>query len=66
VGGPWGYDEFQAVLADPAHPGHDERTEWAGGPFDPNRFELDEANQALDWLAWRPLSTQSAGNPRAR
>jgi hypothetical protein len=66
VGGPWGYEEFQAVLVDPAHPGHDERTEWAGGPFDPNRFELDEANQALDWLAWRPLSTQAAGNPRGR
>jgi len=66
VGGPWGYEEFLTVLGDPAHPDHDERTEWAGGPFDPNRFDLDEANQALDWLAWRPLSIQSAGDTRHR
>jgi hypothetical protein len=58
VGGPWGYDEFQAALADPAHPDHDERTEWAGRPFDPNRFDLDEINQALEWLARRPLDAQ--------
>ncbi len=60
VGGPWGYDEFQQVLADPTLPDHDERTEWAAGPVDPNRFDLDEANQALAWLAWRPPATRSA------
>jgi hypothetical protein len=55
VGGPWGYDEFQTVLADPSHPEHDERLEWAGGPFDPHRFDLDKADQALERLSWRPL-----------
>ena len=59
VGGPWGYDEFQAALADPTHPDHDERLEWAGGPFDPHRFDLDEADGALQWLAWRPLTPVS-------
>ena len=47
VGGPWGYDEFQAALADPTHPDHDERLEWAGGPFDPHGFDLDETDRAL-------------------
>jgi hypothetical protein len=56
VGGPWGYEEFQAVLADPSHPEHDERLEWAGGLVDPNRFDLDEADQALQRLAWRPFT----------
>jgi hypothetical protein len=60
VGGPWGYEEFQAVLADPSHPEHDERLEWAGGPFDPNRFDLAQADQALEWLAWRPLTAVGA------
>lgn len=59
VGGPWGYDEFQTALTDPSHPDHDERLEWAGGPFDPHRFDLDEADRALEWLAWRPLTSAS-------
>lgn len=56
VGGPWGYDEFQAVLADPSHPEHAERLDWAGARFDPCRFDLDDADRALQWLAWRPLT----------
>jgi hypothetical protein len=59
VGGPWGYEEFQAVLADPSHPEHGERLEWMGGPFDPHRFDLAEADRALQWLAWRPLTPVS-------
>ncbi|WP_346094601.1 plasmid pRiA4b ORF-3 family protein, partial [Pseudonocardia benzenivorans] len=59
VGGIWGYEDFQAVLADPAHPDHAERLEWAGGPFDPHRFDPDEADRALEWLAWRPLAPTS-------
>ncbi|WP_267939110.1 plasmid pRiA4b ORF-3 family protein [Pseudonocardia dioxanivorans] len=59
VGGIWGYEDFQAALADPAHPDHAERLEWAGGPFDPNRFDPDEADRALEWLAWRPLASTS-------
>src|SRR5690606_6570539 len=59
VGGPWGYEEFQAALTDPSHPEHDERLEWAGGPFDPHHFDLAEADRALQWLAWRPLTSVS-------
>jgi hypothetical protein len=59
VGGIWGYEEFQAVMADPAHPDHAERLEWAGGPFDPHRFDSHEADGALEWLAWRPLASTS-------
>jgi hypothetical protein len=68
VGGPWGYDELGAALADPSHPDHDERTEWMGGSFDPARFDLEEVNRALGWLAWRPLAAPApAGeDPRSR
>jgi hypothetical protein len=59
VGGPWGYEEFQAALSDPSHPEHDERLEWAGGPFDPHHFDLEEVDRALEWLAWRPLTSVS-------
>ena len=59
VGGPWGYEEFMTVLANPSHPEHDERLEWVGGSFDPHHFDLAETNQALEWLAWRPLAPVS-------
>jgi hypothetical protein len=59
VGGIWGYEEFLAVLADPSHPDHDERREWVGEPFDPHRFDPAEADRALEWLAWRPLTSRS-------
>ncbi|WP_224386178.1 plasmid pRiA4b ORF-3 family protein [Pseudonocardia sp. ICBG1293] len=59
VGGIGGYEDFQAVLADPDHPDRAERLEWAGGPFDPHRFDPDEADRALEWLAWRPLAPTS-------
>jgi hypothetical protein len=38
-------------MGDPNHPEHGERTEWAGGPFDPAAFDLDEVNEAMAWLA---------------
>ena len=33
-------------MADPAHPDHAERLEWAGGPLDPHRFDSHEADGA--------------------
>ena len=59
VGGPWGYDEFLAALADPAHPEHEHYREWLGGPFDPAAFDLIEVNAALGELAWRPLAAST-------
>lgn len=55
-GGPWGYAETCAILADPKHPEHDERKEWAEGfaynsvgeaGFDPERFDLAAVNSRL-------------------
>ena len=46
-------------MADPAHPDHAERLEWAGGPLDPHRFDSHEADGALEWPAWRPLASTS-------
>jgi len=45
-----------SVLADSSHPEHAERLDWVGGPFDPARFDLDDADRALHRLAWRPLT----------
>ena len=55
-GGQIRMEEFQAVLADPAHPEHAERLDWVGGQFDPHHFDLDDTDRALQWLAWRPLT----------
>ena len=46
-GGPWGYADLLATLADPAHPEHAEMLDWAGGPIDPQAFDLAAANRAL-------------------
>src|SRR5690606_30505352 len=47
VGGIPGYADFRAIMADPAHPGHDDLIQWYGEPFDPAAFHLDEVNQRL-------------------
>jgi len=39
-GGPLGYEELLAVMADPGHPEHADRLEWAGGALDPTRFDV--------------------------
>ncbi|MEV0805563.1 plasmid pRiA4b ORF-3 family protein [Micromonospora sp. NPDC050200] len=50
-GGIWGYQELVEVLADPAHPEHDERLEWLGladaSQFTPDTFDLEEVNRRL-------------------
>lgn len=50
-GGPWGYMDLRALLADPANEGHDEMLEWLGlesaGEFDTAAFDLDAANDSL-------------------
>lgn len=42
VGGPWGYVEYLAALADPKHEQHAEFLEWRG-PFDPEAFDTTKA-----------------------
>jgi hypothetical protein len=46
-GGVWGYADFVEAIADPEHPEHEELLEWVGGEFDPERFDIVEANVAL-------------------
>lgn len=47
VGGPWGYAEFLAALADPHHEDHAHMRERAGDAFDAERFDLLVANDRL-------------------
>ena len=46
-GATWGYRELLEILADPAHPEHDERREWIGRPFDPEAFDPTEFDDNL-------------------
>ena len=50
-GGPGGYQELLAVLADPGHEDHRQMSEWAG-PFDPLAFDPAKATAAV--LAAKP------------
>lgn len=45
-GGPWGYENYLAILADPGHEEHDEMIEWRG-PFDPEAFDAKEATKEM-------------------
>jgi hypothetical protein len=53
-GGPWGYGELLAILADPSHAEHEERVmwagEWGGGRLDPEAFDTSEFADNLDLL----------------
>jgi len=47
IGGLWGYYDFLEIMEDPKHPEHEEMMEWMGGPFDPDKFDLEEVNKRL-------------------
>jgi hypothetical protein len=53
VGGMWGYYSFLEAIQDPDHEEYEDYLEWVGGEFDPEAFDLDEANQALQALRQR-------------
>ena len=50
VGGIWGYYGFLEAIQNPDHEEHDSYLEWVGGEFDPEAFDLEEVNQALNAL----------------
>jgi hypothetical protein len=50
VGGIHGHGELLEVLRDPNHPAHEEMSEWIGGTFDPEKFDLTMTNQILRQL----------------
>lgn len=50
-GGPWGYANLLAILADPKHEEHEELSEWIGDDFDPELVDIDAINAELAGLA---------------
>lgn len=49
-GGTWGYADLLEALRDPNHAEHEHQTEWVGGSFDPEAFDLEETNQVLRYI----------------
>ena len=48
VGGTVGYEDFLEAIQDPKHEEHESYLEWVGGEFDPEDFDIDEANGVLE------------------
>jgi Plasmid pRiA4b ORF-3-like protein len=46
-GGPWGYADKIAILADPKHEDYEETREWMGPFVLPERFSIEEVNALL-------------------
>ena len=46
-GGAYGFQELKEILAGPPSADRDEMREWAGGDYDPARFDLAAANAAV-------------------
>lgn len=46
-GGIGGYQDLLEAISDPSHEEHAELLEWVGGAFDPEAFDLEEANRFL-------------------
>jgi Plasmid pRiA4b ORF-3-like protein len=46
-GGAYGFEELKEILAGPPSAERDEMREWAGGDYDPARFDLVAANAAV-------------------
>lgn len=47
VGGEIGYEQFLEAWRDPEHEEHADNRRWAGRKFDPERFDIDDANRAI-------------------
>ena len=45
-GGPWGYADYLAAIADPQHERHEELLEWRG-PFDQEAFDAKKATREM-------------------
>lgn len=46
-GGIWGYEQIKEVLSNPKHKQYKETTNWLGGKFDPDFFDMEEVNKTL-------------------
>lgn len=60
VGGPPGYENFLAAIADPKHPEYEDITEWYGSDFDPNTPDTDQLKLDVLKLAkkWKPRKSK--------
>jgi Plasmid pRiA4b ORF-3-like protein len=47
-GGVGGYANFLQAISDPEHEEHEEYLEWIGGNFDPEKFDVDNFENALE------------------
>ncbi len=58
IGGVWGYQRFLEAIKDPSHPLHEDYLERFGiTEFDPEEFDIDQVNRALQQLHSLWLST---------
>lgn len=46
-GGVWGYEDFIKAMKNKRHPDHKDLTDWYGGSFDPEKFNLANANKMI-------------------
>jgi hypothetical protein len=46
-GGAWGYANLLEAIQNPDHPEHEDLTEWIGGEFDPEAFDVEAVNEEL-------------------
>lgn len=46
-GGPWAYEALKETIKNPKAEDYEEITEWLGEEFDPNYFDVEEANDRL-------------------
>ena len=60
VGGLEGYREFLEVITSPSHEDHEAWKQWAGGDFDPTRFDARARTKAMQrgLPDWRQLEVQ--------
>ena len=52
-GGPPGYEDFLRIIENPADEEHEETLTWAGGSFDPERFDPRAVHFDDPFLRWR-------------
>lgn len=46
-GGPWGYEALKETIKNPKAEDYEEMMDWLGDDFDPNDFDIEEANDRL-------------------
>lgn len=60
VGGLPGFEEFLTIMADAAHPEHDNIMTWHGRTFEPDNMDIATVNQRLEKLARRRATGKAA------